>query len=507
MVPEQLVAGGRGHPRAEVLPPGRRAARSRSASPRTACPSGCSAARRPTGDPRDRQRDGQPAGVPPAGRAAGRTGAGRAATSRSEADARAFYDEICHMLAAQMAAPNSPQWFNTGLHWAYGIDGPPQGHYCVDPATGEVTRSTSAYEHPAPHACFIQRVNDDLVNDGGIMDLWVREARIFKYGSGHRHQLLRPARRGRAALRRRQVVSGLMSFLKIGDRAAGAIKSGGTTRRAAKMVVLDLDHPDIEEFINWKVVEEQKVAALVAGSRAAQPPPQRHPQGVPRLAATPTRSSTRTQEPGPAQGDRRGAAARWSPANYIERVMQLAQQGFTSLKIEEYDTDWNSKAYYTVSGPEQQQLGAHRQRLHGGRRRRTAPGTCTGGRRRRRPRREGRPPKPKKTLQGPRAVGPDRLRGLGVRRPRRAVRHAPSTSGTPAPPTGGSTRSNPCVTGDTLVATADGLEAHRPAARRTDGGRRRSDGRLAPGSKPRVQHRRRSRSTACETEAGLRGEV
>jgi ribonucleoside-diphosphate reductase alpha chain len=102
----------------------------------------------------------------------------------SEADARAFHDEVCHMLAAQMAAPNSPQWFNTGLFWAYGIDGPPQGHYRVDPQTKQVVRSTSAYEHPAPHACFIQAVQDDLVNEGGIMDLWVREARIFKYGSG-----------------------------------------------------------------------------------------------------------------------------------------------------------------------------------------------------------------------------------------------------------------------------------------------------------------------------------
>src|SRR5207248_2430871 len=184
----------------------------------------------------------------------------------SERDARAFHDETCHMLAAQMGAPNSPQWFNTGLFWAYGIDGPAQGHYRVDPATGEVVRSTSAYEHPAPHACFIQSVADDLVNDGGIMDLWVREARIFKYGSGTGSSF--SAIRGEGEpLSGGGKSSGLMSFLKIGDRAAGAIKSGGTTRRAAKMVVLDLDHPDIEKFINWKVVEEQKVAALVSGSR------------------------------------------------------------------------------------------------------------------------------------------------------------------------------------------------------------------------------------------------
>src|SRR5689334_11910836 len=165
----------------------------------------------------------------------------------SEGDARAFHDEVCHMLAAQMAAPNSPQWFNTGLYWAYGIEGPPQGHYYVDPATGQVVRSTSAYERPAPHACFIQSVSDDLVNEGGIMDLWVREARLFKYGSGTGTNF--SALRGEGEkLSGGGRSSGLMSFLKIGDRAAGAIKSGGTTRRAAKMVIVDVDHPDIETY-------------------------------------------------------------------------------------------------------------------------------------------------------------------------------------------------------------------------------------------------------------------
>src|SRR4029077_13056038 len=184
----------------------------------------------------------------------------------SEADALAFFDEICHMLAAQAAAPNSPQWFNTGLHWAYRIGGTAQGHHALDPDTGLMTRSTSAYEQPALHACFIQSIRDDLVNEGGIMDLWVREARIFKYGRGTGRTF--SATRGDGEpLSGGGKSSGLMSFLKIGDRAAAAIKSGGTPRRAAKMVVLDLDHPDIEEFINWKVVEEQKVADLVTGSR------------------------------------------------------------------------------------------------------------------------------------------------------------------------------------------------------------------------------------------------
>src|SRR5436853_445161 len=170
------------------------------------------------------------------------------------------------MLAHQMAAPNSPQWFNTGLHYAYGLSGPAQGHYYVDPKTKEMVKATNAFEHPQVHACFIQSIEDDLVNEGGIMDLWTREARIFKYGSGVGTNFSK-IRGARENLSGGGKSSGLMSFLKIGDRAAGAIKSGGTTRRAAKMVCLDIDHPDIEEFIDWKVIEEQKVAALVAGSR------------------------------------------------------------------------------------------------------------------------------------------------------------------------------------------------------------------------------------------------
>lgn len=179
------------------------------------------------------------------------------------ADAQVFYDELVYSILNQACVPNSPQWFNTGLHESYGITGKPQGHYYVDPADGELKKSANAYERPQPHACFILSVNDDLVNEGGIMDLWVREARIFKYGSGVGTNY--SAIRGSGEkLSGGGTSSGLMSFLKIGDRAAGAIKSGGTTRRAAKMVCLDLDHPEILEFINWKVEEEKKVAALVA---------------------------------------------------------------------------------------------------------------------------------------------------------------------------------------------------------------------------------------------------
>ncbi|MCH2374499.1 MAG: adenosylcobalamin-dependent ribonucleoside-diphosphate reductase, partial [Planctomycetes bacterium] len=179
-------------------------------------------------------------------------------------DAAAFRDDLAYMLVHQMAAPNSPQWFNTGLHLAYGLTGPAQGHYYVDPATEVVKRSTDAYTRPQPHACFIQSVSDDLVNSGGIMDLWVREARLFKYGSGTGTNFSKIRGEGES-LAGGGVSSGLMSFLKIGDRAAGAIKSGGTTRRAAKMVCLDIDHPDIELFINWKAQEEDKVRALIEG--------------------------------------------------------------------------------------------------------------------------------------------------------------------------------------------------------------------------------------------------
>jgi ribonucleoside-diphosphate reductase alpha chain len=186
----------------------------------------------------------------------------------STADAQIFYEELVYSILNQMCVPNSPQWFNTGLYESYGIKGKPQGHYYVDQVDGELKRSTSAYERPQPHACFILSVDDDLVNDGGIMDLWVREARIFKYGSGVGTNYSNLRGEGEK-LSGGGSSSGLMSFLKIGDRAAGAIKSGGTTRRAAKMVCLDLDHPEIVEFINWKVEEEKKVGALIDAGYAS----------------------------------------------------------------------------------------------------------------------------------------------------------------------------------------------------------------------------------------------
>ncbi|MBR0735408.1 vitamin B12-dependent ribonucleotide reductase [Bradyrhizobium liaoningense] len=266
----------------------------------------------------------------------------------TDEDAQAFYDELRYMLAMQMVAPNSPQWFNTGLHWAYGIDGPGQGHYYVDPFTGKLTKSKSAYEHPQPHACFIQGVGDDLVNEGGIMDLWVREARLFKYGSGTGSNFSRLRGEGEK-LSGGGRSSGLMSFLKIGDRAAGAIKSGGTTRRAAKMVVVDVDHPDIETYIDWKVKEEQKVAALVTGSKINQ----KHLKLVLKACVNCEGSGDDCFDPEKNPALRREIKlARRSlvPDNYIKRVIQFAKQGYKDIQFDTYDTDWDSEAYLTVSG-------------------------------------------------------------------------------------------------------------------------------------------------------------
>jgi ribonucleoside-diphosphate reductase alpha chain len=266
----------------------------------------------------------------------------------TEGDARAFYDELRFMLAKQIAAPNSPQWFNTGLHWAYGINGPSQGHYYVDFESAKLVKSKSAYEHPQPHACFIQSVADDLVNEGGIMDLWVREARLFKYGSGTGSNFSK-LRGENEKLSGGGKSSGLMSFLKIGDRAAGAIKSGGTTRRAAKMVVVDVDHPDIEAYIDWKVKEEEKVAALVAGSKVVK----KALKGILRACVNcegPNGDCFEADKNPALKKEIKLARKASVPDGMIKKIIQFARQGYKDIAFETYTTDWDSEAYLTVSG-------------------------------------------------------------------------------------------------------------------------------------------------------------
>ncbi len=369
----------------------------------------------------------------------------------TEADAKAFFDETCYMLANQMAAPNSPQWFNTGLHWAYGIEGPAQGHYFVDPASLTLEKSTNAYERPQPHACFIQSVSDDLVNEGGIMDLWVREARIFKYGSGTGSNF--SAIRGDGEpLSGGGKSSGLMSFLKIGDRAAGAIKSGGTTRRAAKMVVLDLDHPDIEEFIGWKQVEEQKVAALVSGSRLLN----KNLNGIIKAIVGHANKAEQFDPTKNANLKKAVLDARIAmvPENYVARVMQLARQGVTGIEIEEYDTDWTSKAYFTVSGQNSNNsvritndfMNAVEADGDWHLYWRTEKSRAA---------KQGRTPKPMKTLKAREMWDRISMAAWGCADPGVQFDTTFNEWHT-CPADGRINATNPCVTGDTLVATAGG---------------------------------------------------
>lgn len=266
----------------------------------------------------------------------------------AEEDARAFYDEVRYMLATQMAAPNSPQWFNTGLHWAYGLDGTAQGHYYVDHETGELSKSQNAFERPQPHACFIQSVDDRLLGDGGIMDLWHREARLFKYGSGTGSNFSN-LRGENEPLSGGGESSGLMSFLKVGDVSAGAIKSGGTTRRAAKMVIVDIDHPDIEAFIDWKSEEDVKVAALVAGSKVLK----RRLSAIMDSAINCSGSQSDCFDPSKNTALKRAiqyARRDGVPGGIIQRALSLAKQGIDTIDITELSTDWNSEAYATVAG-------------------------------------------------------------------------------------------------------------------------------------------------------------
>jgi len=266
----------------------------------------------------------------------------------SEADARAYFDEMCYLVASQRSAPNSPQWFNTGLHWAYGIEGPAQGHTYIDPLTGKLEYSSNAYEHPQPHACFIQSVGDSLVGGkDSIMGLWNREALLFKYGSGTGSNFSKIRGAGEP-LSGGGSSSGLLSFLKIGDRAAGAIKSGGTTRRAAKMVTLDLDHPDIEEYIDWKSSEEEKVSALVIGSNILQKHADKLMDAIWEGDDDDTRFDQNSNE-----SLRRamvGAIRDSVPQPHIQRIVDLAKQGWKGVDFDVLDTDWQGEAYLTVSG-------------------------------------------------------------------------------------------------------------------------------------------------------------
>jgi ribonucleoside-diphosphate reductase alpha chain len=266
----------------------------------------------------------------------------------SEEDAAAFYDETCYMLAHQLAAPNSPQWLNTGLYSVYGIDGPAQGHYYFDPEKNEIVKSESSYKRPQPHACFILSIKDDLVNEGGIMDLMTREARLFKYGSGTGSNFSH-IRAKDESLTGGGYSSGLLSFLKVSDRSASAIKSGGTTRRAAKMVTLDIDHPDVESYINWKAEEEQKVASMVTGSLILK----KHIKAVKKALAGfrgPDNDKFNAEKNHELAAALRAALGDKVPPSYLYQQLRRLEQGDEEVDAVQYSTAWDDEAYNTVSG-------------------------------------------------------------------------------------------------------------------------------------------------------------
>jgi ribonucleoside-diphosphate reductase alpha chain len=266
----------------------------------------------------------------------------------TDEDAAAFYDETCYMLARQIGAPNSPQWFNTGLYAVYGIDGPPQGHYYFDPAEGRVKKSDSAYKRPQPHACFILSVGDDLVNEGGIMDLVTREARLFKYGSGTGSNFSR-IRAAKERLSGGGISSGLLSFLKIGDRSASAIKSGGTTRRAAKMVTLDANHPDVEKYLAWKAEEEHKVASMVTGSGIIK----KNLEGIKKALADfrgPEKDRFKGEKNRELAGALRNALEDAVPPAYLYQLLRRLEQGEEGVNPAVFTAAWDDEAYNTVSG-------------------------------------------------------------------------------------------------------------------------------------------------------------
>ncbi len=328
----------------------------------------------------------------------------------TEEDAHAFYDELRFMLANRSPRPIRRNGSTPACTGPMASTARARATTTSISRPSKLVKSKSAYEHPQPHACFIQSVQDDLVNEGGIMDLWVREARLFKYGSGTGSNFSK-LRGENEKLSGGGKSSGLMSFLKIGDRAAGAIKSGGTTRRAAKMVVVDVDHPDIEAYIDWKVKEEDKVAALVAGSKIVK----KALKAILRACVNCEGPNGDCFDPdkNPALKREIKLARRAAvPDGAIKKIIQFARQGYKDIAFETYHDRLGFGSLSHRLRPELEQFGAHHRRLPALGRgwRRLEPDAPD--------RRQG-----AQDAEGARSVGEDRLCRLGLRRSGPAISH------------------------------------------------------------------------------------
>ena len=315
------------------------------------------------------------------------------------------------MLAAQMCAPNSPQWFNTGLHWAYGIDGPSQGHHYVDFKTGKLTKSKSSYEHPQPHACFIQSIADDLVNEGGIMDLWVREARLFKYGSGTGTNFSQAPRRERAARRRRQVLrpDELPQDRRprggrdqVGRHHAPRGQDGDRRRRTSR-------HRAVHRLEGEGGAEGRGPRHRLQDQPAA---PQGDPQGLRELRGPGRRLLHARQEPGAEARDQarpqEPGAGQPDPARHPVR-----QAGLHRHRLPDLRHRLGQRGVSHRLRPELQQFGAHHRRIPQSGRGRRLLGSDLAHQAR----------QDRQDAEGARAVGEDRLCGLGLRRSGPAVPH------------------------------------------------------------------------------------
>ena len=361
----RMVAGRSRRARAKVFPPRRRARAPEEDRRARRAASGCGVRRRTrrrSPSCRPRQRYGgeteRPPGLPSHGRRLDLLGMEGRLLRQRGGRPHLLRRALLHAGGADRA-PNSPQWFNTGLHWAYGIDGPGQGHWYVDHRDGTPIRPTSAYERPQPHACFIQSVSDDLVSEGGIMDLWVREARLFKYGSGTGSNFSQLRGEGER-LSGGGKSSGLMSFLKIGDRAAGAIKSGGTTRRAAKMVWSTSTIPTSRTSSPGRCSRSRR-------SRRWSPAPG-SPTGISTRHGAP--AARRRRRRLRSRGRTRGCGARSSP-RARPSCRRTTSSGSSSSPARAIATSnsrsstpiGSRKPMLTVVGPERQQLRARHRRL------------------------------------------------------------------------------------------------------------------------------------------------
>lgn len=266
----------------------------------------------------------------------------------SEEDAKNFFEEIQYIIYKQIASPNAPQLFNTGLHWAYGITGEAQGHYYFSETNNAILPSTNTYERPQTQSCFIQSVEDDLVNKDGIYDLMLKEAKIFKYGSSSGSNFSNIRGKGEK-LSGGGHSTGVMSFLKISDFSADVVRSGGNTKSGSKMVVLDADHPEIEDFINWKIKEDEKIVSMVTGSNIVK----RILELI--FEACKDYQGLEENKYNHLVNEKLKsviflASNLMVPEKYIDRALLLAKQNIYDINYAIFTTAWDLEASKTVTG-------------------------------------------------------------------------------------------------------------------------------------------------------------